>query len=262
MGDMKYTEKMEKRYKIGQCIASYRDLADETQQDLANLLKVSRQYISNIESGISNLPLDKAKIIADHYHIPVSRLLGDESTSPSESLQMTVYKEASRMEPVGMAIVVSRHYLEKQKYKNRKKEMVDKTYRLDNNVFGLVSDDLYAIEIFNSSKTLNVPAGSKAIVHKITNESQKPDFKKPTLVVLRWLGTAEAPEELGIAYEKYVKEHPVENIFISLVDPTKKAKYNGQNLIQYTMANETLLATIDELKEMCVGIVKKVVIDY
>lgn len=259
---MKYTEKMEKRYKIGQCIASYRELAKETQQDLANLLKVSRQYISNVENGVSNLPLDKAKIIAEHYNIPVSRLLGDETTSSAESLQMTIYEEAHRMEPVGMAIVVSRHYLEKQKYKNRKKETVDKTYRLDNNVFGLVSDDLYAIEISDSSKTLNVPAGSKAIVHKITNESQKPDFKKPTLVVLRWLGTAEAPEELGIAYEKYVKEHPVENIFISLVDPIKKAKYNGQTLIQYTMVNETLFATIEELKEMCVGIVKKVVIDY
>ena len=253
---------MQNRYKIGQCIASYRNLANETQQDLANLLHVTRQYISNVEIGVSNLPLEKAKIIADHYHIPVSRLLGDESTSVSESLQMTVYKEASRMEPVGMAIVVSRHYLEKQEYKNRKKKTVDKTYRLDSNIFGIASDDLYVIELSNSSKTLNVPAGSKAIVHKIINESQKPDFKKPTLVVLRWLGTAEAPEELGVAYEKYVKEHPVENIFISLVDPTKKAKYNGQTLIQYTMANETLFATIDELKEMCVGIVKKVVIDY
>ena len=262
MGIMKYTEKMEKRYKIGQCIASYRNLANETQQDLANLLKVSRQYISNIESGISNLPLDKAKIIADHYHIPVSRLLGDESSASSESLQLTVYKETSRMEPVGMAIVVSRHYLEKQEYKNRKKEMVDKTYRLDNNVFGLVSDDLYAIEISDSSKTLNVPVGSKAIVRKITNDNQKPNFQKPTLVVLRWLGLAKAPEELGIAYEKYVKEHPVENVFISLVDPTKKANYDGKNLIQYTMGKETLFASVEELKEMCVGIVKKVVIDY
>ena len=259
---MKYTNKMKDRYKIGQCIASYRNLANETQQDLAELLHVTRQYISNVELGMSNLPLEKAKIIADHYHIPVSRLLGDESTSVSESLQMTVYKEASRMEPVGMAIVVSRHYLEKQEYKNRKKEMVDKTYRLDSNIFGLASDDLYVIELSNSSKTLNVPIGSKAIVQKITNDNQKPDFKKPSLVVLRFLGTAKAPEELGYAYEKYVKEHPVENVFISFIDPTKKAKYNGQNLIQYTMGNETLFATIEELKEMCVGIVKKVVIDY
>ena len=262
MKAMKYTEKMEKRYKIGQCIASYRSLTNETQQDLAKLLKVSRQYISNIESGISNLPLDKAKIIADHYHIPVSRLLGDESTASSESLQMTVYKEVSTMQPVGSAIVVSRHYLEKQEYKNRKKEIVNKTYRLDNNIFGLASDDLYAVEISDSSMTLNIPTGSKAIVQKITNDSQKPSFQKPTLVVLRWLGVAEAPEELGYAYEKYVKEHPVENVFVSLVDPTKKAKYNGQNLIQYTMANETLFASVEELKEMCAGIVKKVVIDY
>lgn len=259
---MKYTEKMEKRYKIGQCIASYRSLANETQQDLANLLKVSRQYISNIESGISNLPLDKARIIADHYHIPVSRLLGDESTASPESLQITIYKEVSTMQPVGSAIVVSRYYLEKRKHKNRKREMIDETYRLDNNIFGLVSDDLYAIEISDSSKTLNVPSGSKAIVQKITDDGQKPSFKKPILVVLRWLGTAEAPEELGYAYEKYVKEHPVENVFISLVDPTKKANYNGKALIQYTKANETLFATVEEIKEMCVGIVKKVVIDY
>ena len=81
---------MQDRYKIGQCIASYRNLANETQQDLAKLLHVTRQYISNVELGMSNLPLEKAKIIADHYHIPVSRLLGDESTSVSESLQMTV----------------------------------------------------------------------------------------------------------------------------------------------------------------------------
>ena len=253
---------MEKRYKIGQCIASYRSLTNETQQDLAKLLKVSRQYISNIESGISNLPLDKAKIIADHYHIPVSRLIGDESTSYSESLQMTVYKEVSTMHPVGPAVVVSRHYLEKEEYKNRKQEMVDKTYRLDSNIFGLVSDDLYAIEISDSSKMLNVPSGSKAIIQKLTSDCQKPNFQKPILVVLRWLGTAKAPEELGYAYEKYVKEHPVENVFISLVDPTKKAKYDGQTLIQYTMLNETLFAPVEELKEMCVGIVKKIVIDY
>ena len=71
------------RYKLGQRIYKYRKEIGESQTDIANLLGVKRQLVSRIELGLSNLPYDKAIILASHFKISVSELIDGETLSPS-----------------------------------------------------------------------------------------------------------------------------------------------------------------------------------
>ena len=63
------------RYDIGQVIYKYRKMNRETQDDIGSLIGVSRQMISKIELGETNLSYDKAKILAEHFNVDESDII-------------------------------------------------------------------------------------------------------------------------------------------------------------------------------------------
>lgn len=251
-----------RRYKIGQIICRYRELADETQSDLGRILGVRRQMISKYELGTANLPLENAQLIADHYKISLAELLGESNGQVLMSNEIPLFKESVKIESMRMVFNTTRYYFEKQTVKNKEGKVFDKTYRLDENIFGLTSEDLYAIEITDENNPLNVPVGSLAIVKDIKTREELPDFKKPIYVVLEWNVVYKAPEELGIAFEEYVEKHPVHNMFIAKVEAIQKVKDDDELSISYIWNQRVVHASLNEIKKMCRGIIKKVVIDF
>lgn len=63
---------------LGEKLMQLRKKQGYSQQDVANLLSVSRQTISNWELNIGAPSLDKAKELADLYHISLNDLVEDE----------------------------------------------------------------------------------------------------------------------------------------------------------------------------------------
>lgn len=60
--------------RIGNNLKQYRELAGESQGDIARLLNVSRTSVSNWESGLKT-PRDDIKVLlARHYGVSVERL--------------------------------------------------------------------------------------------------------------------------------------------------------------------------------------------
>lgn len=63
---------------LGEKLMQLRKKQGYSQQDVANLLSVSRQTISNWELNIGAPSLDKAKELADLYHLSLDDLVEDE----------------------------------------------------------------------------------------------------------------------------------------------------------------------------------------
>lgn len=66
---------------LGEKLMQLRKKQGYSQQDVANLLSVSRQTISNWELNIGAPSLDKAKELADLYHLSLDDLVEDEIRS-------------------------------------------------------------------------------------------------------------------------------------------------------------------------------------
>lgn len=56
-------------------IKAFRDSQNITQQDLANILGVSKQYLSKVESGGTELSKDRIKMISDKFGVSTDWLL-------------------------------------------------------------------------------------------------------------------------------------------------------------------------------------------
>ena len=72
----KYTKE---KIQIGENLIKYRKQSNKTQEDIAKLLKITRQAYSKIERGEANLTYDKANTLADYYKIPVSMLIKNDT---------------------------------------------------------------------------------------------------------------------------------------------------------------------------------------
>lgn len=60
---------------LGQNIKKYRELKGFTQNDLAELVDLSREYIADIERGLKNISLRKLYKIADILCVKCSDLI-------------------------------------------------------------------------------------------------------------------------------------------------------------------------------------------
>jgi transcriptional regulator with XRE-family HTH domain len=71
-------------------IKNLREWKNETQNDLANILGVSKQSISKIEQDKISLTLENIKKIADHYDVSIDWITGriDEKNNPTEILDI------------------------------------------------------------------------------------------------------------------------------------------------------------------------------
>lgn len=56
----------------------------ETQEDIARLLKVQRTTIGEYERGNIRPPMDKMKILADHFEVSVDYLMGNTNFQTAE----------------------------------------------------------------------------------------------------------------------------------------------------------------------------------
>lgn len=258
------------RYKIGQIVQKYREQNGETQEELGRILGVSRQYVSKIEYGETKLSLDKAKIIADHYKIPTHMLVDDGSIMDIKITdELDMYKEASKqadLGPLGYG-ANKQYYFERQTIKTKTGEVI-KTYRVDDGLRGIDPKDLYVLEITNHNNILNAPVGSKVVIKYIRDNKEIKEIKQPTYLVLEWKAVAKAPDEAGLTVQKWLDKHPIPNEFITLVTPLKNLNYSlnkgkyYEELYKFVFPDgNEYYANMDDLRELCKGIVKKVIFD-
>ena len=261
----KYTKE---RMQIGDNLIKYRKQNNKTQEDIAKILKMTRQAYSKIERGESNLTYDKANTLADYYKIPVSLLIKNDTAVDVVLFdEIDIYKEKDEYPGLGVASYVKRYYFERQKIKTKDGKEIIQTYRIDDGVRGVPAVDLYAVEITNEKNPLNAPIGSKVIIQHI-NEKDVPDIDRPIYMVLEWENILVASEEYG-DYNKYLAKRPLFNEFITQVIPLQglnkslqvDRRFKTYYKFTFPSGNE-YYAPLEEIKKMAKGIVKKIIIDY
>lgn len=67
-------------------LVKYREQRNETQQDVANALKMSRQYYLMIEQGIRQKRMDVVLVtaLANHFDVPVAEIIDAEAAYMKE----------------------------------------------------------------------------------------------------------------------------------------------------------------------------------
>ena len=60
---------------LGHNIKKYREINKLTQNELAELVDLSREYIADIERGLKNISLKKLYLIADVLNVKCSNLI-------------------------------------------------------------------------------------------------------------------------------------------------------------------------------------------
>ena len=67
-------------------LVKYREQRNETQQDVANALKMSRQYYLMIEQGIRQKRMDVVLVtaLANHFDVPVAEIIDAEAAYVKE----------------------------------------------------------------------------------------------------------------------------------------------------------------------------------
>lgn len=247
------------RYKLGQRIYKYRKEIGESQTDIANLLGVKRQLVSRIELGLSNLPYDKAIILASHFKISVSELIDGETLDDLYTMELPVYVQKNSHIGLGAPSTVRKFNIEPVTYKGNDGSLINKTYRIDERIRGVSSSDLYVIEIDNEKNAFNVPVGSKVIVQKLKDKDDL-DLSKPTFLVL---STTITLTTNGGEYDVWLEKHPVVMEYVTKVIPMDSREKGKEQLYRYGFPNGTeWLSNEKQIKKMCVGIVKKIILDY
>ena len=128
----KYTKE---RMQIGDNLIKYRKQNNKTQEDIAKILKMTRQAYSKIERGESNLTYDKANTLADYYKIPVSLLIKNDTAVDVVLFdEIDIYKEKDEYPGLGVASYVKRYYFERQKIKTK-----------DGKPFSKIGDEYYRL---------------------------------------------------------------------------------------------------------------------
>lgn len=61
---------------ISQTMKDTRMDAEETQQQIADILQITRQQYQLYESGKRSLPVDLLKVFCQHYHVSADYILG------------------------------------------------------------------------------------------------------------------------------------------------------------------------------------------
>ena len=261
----KYTKE---KIQIGENLIKYRKQNHKTQEDIAKLLKITRQAYSKIERGEANLTYDKANTLADYYKIPVSMLIKNDTAVDVVLFdEIEIYKEASEYPGLGVPSYVKRYFFERQKIKNKEGKDIIRTYRVDDGIRGIPAVDLYAVEITNEKNPLNAPIGSKVIIQHV-NENTVPEINKPIYMVLEWENVLSTDDNYP-DYDRYLAKHPLFNEFITLVTPLQGLNKSLQvdrrfrMFYKFTFPNgNEYYAPLEEIKKMAKGIVKKVIIDY
>ena len=83
---------------IGERLKSARELAGLSQVQVAELLKIRRPSVSEVESGRRDLSADELRRFADIYGVSVSWLLGVDPFSENPSVELAA-RELSKLNP-------------------------------------------------------------------------------------------------------------------------------------------------------------------
>ena len=87
---------------IGQRIKRIRRKKGHNQSDLAELLHVTQQVISNIECGKTMPTIEQLKTIADFYHLSLDELVGrDFSENYSDEFERRIMSYIKQMDDEG-----------------------------------------------------------------------------------------------------------------------------------------------------------------
>lgn len=256
------------RWKIGQTIYKYRTELGESQQDLAELLGVRRQMISKLENGETNLPNDRALVLAAHFKINIAELVDAKTMDDLYTMDLPVFIQ--KEDYVGYDMVpsyVKKYDIKAATYKGVDGTTKNKTYRIDERLRGTTAEDLYVIEVTDDKNSLSLPSGAKLIVQRIKEEDY-PTFDKPYYMVLERKVTLSSKDGQG-EYDLWLEKHPVRLEFVTKVTPVDNAsdliknKNADEKWFRYSMPNgQEWLVDSKNLKKMCRGIVRKIILDY
>ena len=76
--------------KLGKKVRYYREKAGLSQIQLAELIDISRPYISQVENGVFNVSLEIIVSIASVLKVPIGKLLKDSLDEESETMKTEV----------------------------------------------------------------------------------------------------------------------------------------------------------------------------
>lgn len=111
--------------KIGRNIKIQRIQAGLTQEELAEVLDVSAQQISNWESGKNLISLTRLVELSLHFQIDINILLGEEYSSvPKKSLsgEMASIADALSVEDLSLCICICRTIMDQRNEKSNDKQ--------------------------------------------------------------------------------------------------------------------------------------------
>lgn len=111
--------------KIGRNIKIQRIQADLTQEELAEILDVSAQQISNWESGKNLISLTRLVEISLHFQIDINILLGAEYSSiPEKSLsgELAILADEMSAEDLSLCVSICRTIMDQRKEKSIEKQ--------------------------------------------------------------------------------------------------------------------------------------------
>lgn len=105
--------------KLGENIFIQRKKLDLNQEDLGDIIGVTKQTISNWENSNKNMSLDKVKKLASFFNISVNELLGDETNANQEVCDETleIAKELKELDEEDKEIIM---HMIKKLNKNKK----------------------------------------------------------------------------------------------------------------------------------------------
>ena len=86
---------------IGKRLAEIRKSKKFKQTELAEMLNVSQQVISNIERGVTAPDIEQLKKFADIYNISLDRLVGREFFCDADDVERKIISYIKRMDDEG-----------------------------------------------------------------------------------------------------------------------------------------------------------------
>ena len=249
------------RYEIGQTIYKYRKDLGEKQEDIAALLHVTRQMVSKIENGETNLPYDCAVKLANHFRISISELVDGKTPEDIFTVELPVfYQKEENIDYDMVPSYMKKYMIKAATYKDKEGNEHNKTYRIDERVRGTSSSDLYVLELTDENNSLNMPAGAKLIVQKIKADEEFPNITKASYVVIDRNITLTTN---GSEYDIWLEKHPVKYEFVTKIVPTDADSKDSKKWFRYSMPNgREWIVELKELKKVCKGIVRKIILDY
>ncbi len=83
---------------IGNRIKQWRVKTNQSLQDVADAVKVSKAHIWEIERGGSQNPsMDLLKKLAEHFGVSVSKLIGEDTPSEEQEGLMVLYRDLKHL---------------------------------------------------------------------------------------------------------------------------------------------------------------------